>query len=856
MSQKIAFKVSARTARLIGRENVATSRGAIIELVKNGYDADSPVCMVLFDVFWNEFHEELTDIQYAYLKDVGIDTDLLESIYDKKDDTYLMKIDTSSSQKLELTNITKELSSINIVDFGEGMTQYVIQNFWMTIGTSNKEYSYLTTKKRVKAGAKGIGRFALDKLGSKCTMSTFFNPSYHVERMNNEEKNGDVVGYKWTVNWDDFERDVESIDNIGAEIEPYKNLDYQVLLNGIPFFQDLCESNPELEIKYGTLLRITNLRDNWTDYTIKEVFSDLELLVPPMENSEFRIFLYSTLPTYNIYGEVTSSFCDDYDYKIVAKADNEQNVKITIYRNEQDLDLIPSSFFEREKMKNYPYTLDTFRKGFWQTEYTFSQLIPGFASVDKQNLLKKIGAFDFAMYYMKKAFTEQDAKRFYYKKFNVSLRKTWTKNFGGIKLYRDSFRIRPYGEQKDAAFDWLGLGQRKAKSPSGIAKGDNGYRVEPENVTGTINISRIANANFEDKSSREGLQETPEFSIFKKLILGIINVFEKDRAAVAYELDQFYKSYNVEEKELQEALKFAQQAFSNSKNKSDRSSSNKNEQEKKTIALLGGVIEEKEQLLQKLNEEQNTLRAIASNGIVMIAFSHDLSKLSTSIEGKYHRIVRLITPKLPIMDYDHAEDRKNPYAQLKSWYGDNVKMNNWLKFALGTAKKDRRKRVDVKLKGYFERYELTWTEVLNDRGIKLSYDDVEENIVIRALEIDLDSIFNNLLVNSIDAIVNSKSDKTRAINISAKINKRNEIIIEYKDSGDGLSKDIKDPNVIFEPFFTTRRKGENGDEDGTGLGMWILKNVVQDYNGQAEVIFPEYGFGLRITIPNRIKKTK
>ena len=49
MANIIPFKVSARTARLIGRENVATSKGAIIELVKNGYDADSPFCVVLVD---------------------------------------------------------------------------------------------------------------------------------------------------------------------------------------------------------------------------------------------------------------------------------------------------------------------------------------------------------------------------------------------------------------------------------------------------------------------------------------------------------------------------------------------------------------------------------------------------------------------------------------------------------------------------------------------------------------------------------------------------------------------------------------------------------------------------------------
>ena len=49
---RIPFKVSARTARLIGRENVATSKGAIIELVKNGYDADSRFSIVLIDKYF------------------------------------------------------------------------------------------------------------------------------------------------------------------------------------------------------------------------------------------------------------------------------------------------------------------------------------------------------------------------------------------------------------------------------------------------------------------------------------------------------------------------------------------------------------------------------------------------------------------------------------------------------------------------------------------------------------------------------------------------------------------------------------------------------------------------------------
>ena len=49
----------------------------------------------------------------------------------------------------------------------------------MTIGTDNKSMNYVTHGGRVKAGAKGIGRFALDKLGEQCEMYTFFNTEVH-----------------------------------------------------------------------------------------------------------------------------------------------------------------------------------------------------------------------------------------------------------------------------------------------------------------------------------------------------------------------------------------------------------------------------------------------------------------------------------------------------------------------------------------------------------------------------------------------------------------------------------------------------------------------------------------------------
>ncbi len=47
---KIPFKVSARTAKLIGLENFSNEEGAIIELVKNTYDADAKNCIIIFDI--------------------------------------------------------------------------------------------------------------------------------------------------------------------------------------------------------------------------------------------------------------------------------------------------------------------------------------------------------------------------------------------------------------------------------------------------------------------------------------------------------------------------------------------------------------------------------------------------------------------------------------------------------------------------------------------------------------------------------------------------------------------------------------------------------------------------------------
>jgi len=862
ITTKIPFKVSARTARLIGRENIATSKGAIIELVKNTYDADSNVAIVYFDNKYSTFSNEISEHHYKNLIEKGIDKELLDKVYQLENDIYIVKSELEEDNLLVLKKAIAKLSVLYIIDSGEGMTQNVIREHWMTIGTDNKSNNVFTKSGRVKAGAKGIGRFALDKLGAKCEMITIFNSEYHKPDTDENGNQTHNKGYRWRVNWEDFEGDYKTIDSVDAELMAlsYSTIK-QEILKEIPYF-DFSKVNSETEFKFGTILKISDLRDSWEDFYVQQVYSDLEVLVPPKETGGFEIHLYGSL-TPNKYGEVFSSICDDFDYKLVAIADENQNVKIRIERKEYDLELIPNEFFERTTLKQYPYQKENFKRGYWEKTVTFSQLLKGFKEIDEDDVFSNIGIFEFSFYFLKRAYSTPDADRFFYRKFMSNERKEWLDKFGGIKLFRDNFRVRPYGETKDSAFDWLGLGSRKSTSPAGVAKKEGGYRVEPENVAGAVKISRLTNVNFEDKSSREGLQDNKTFQIFKQLLASIINVFEEDRSYIAREMAEFDDFRFGPKRDLKAAEELTKRILELSrakKREKDSSSNTTNQntseeainQQDKEKEILASKIESQEEEIERLKEEQKVLRGLASSGIVLASFSHDLSKLNDVLNSRTDKLKGLLLSKFTEVEFNDVEERKNPFIQLEKIKKQDLKLQNWLNFSLSATRKDKRKRKQLFLKKYFSDLSTDWITVLDSRGIKFDVTDIE-SLDLRVYEIDFDSIFNNLLVNSIDAFSILKVNRERQIKIKASSTNK-EIIVDYYDNGPGLSKDITEPNRIFEPLFTTKRNPFTGEEEGTGLGMWLVKSIVSENDGVVKLLFPEVGFGIRIIFPIKYKR--
>jgi len=154
------FKIRARIIDQLGEQLIKNNSVALLELIKNSYDADATKCEIT-----------MTDI-------------------DKPDIGY-----------------------IKIEDNGTGMTSEIIKNVWLEIGTSFKKEKKEEVKKytekyhRIPLGEKGIGRFGVHKLGRKICLITSADGLYET-----------VVN----IDWDDLEK-AKYIEDIPIDIKERKS---------------------------------------------------------------------------------------------------------------------------------------------------------------------------------------------------------------------------------------------------------------------------------------------------------------------------------------------------------------------------------------------------------------------------------------------------------------------------------------------------------------------------------------------------------------------------------------------------------------------------------------------------------
>ena len=243
--------------------------------------------------------------------------------------------------------------------------------------------------------------------------------------------------------------------------------------------------------------------------------------------------------------------------------------------------------------------------------------------------------------------------------------------------------------------------------------------------------------------------------------------------------------------------------------------------------------------IKELNEKIQEIQALQK----MIITTEKLASIGTMTAGIAHEI-------------------NNPLAGIKGQaevllYIDEVKdekIRNFLKSVIANC--NRIAEIIKKLKGYSKISEekdyfsikdiiLDTVDILKDskkisENLKLTGNFLDKDVKILCNRNEMIQVFLNLIENSYQA-----SDENCKIEVNIdEFDDRIEIF--YRDNGPGIHEEIQ--SKVFDPFFTTKR------EKGTGLGMYIVNNIINSHNGIIEILKSEKGAFFKITFLKRGEK--
>lgn len=748
---KIPFNVDANTARLIGRENVSKLDGAIIEIIKNAYDADATVCALYFDV-----------------------------------DTH----------------------KLWVVDNGCGMDEAIVKKHWMSIGFSDKDVDLKSEKGRIKTGAKGIGRFALDRLGADCTMYTYNGGNHLV----------------WHVNWEEFVRGV-NINDVYADLENSNFIEkglFKKIKNDD--FRDLVVKNFDT----GTIFEIGELRDAWDETFFERLKNNLTSLIPPSLSNSFKVYLYNK-DTKTENAQIISELLTSYDYALDFDVSKDGDVKISVFRNEVEFgakfDYVISNAGFSDDDKNH----------FNGEPIVFNKKVEDLHVGITEDNPYKLGAFSGRICFYKIVSQEKNELKYYYKPFEH--RKSLIKKYGGIKIYRDGFRVRPYGESGTPQFDWLLLSARHYISAYPVGSKSGNWTVDSSQVIGEINISRL-NETLNDQANREGIFEDKDFELFKKLIISILSYLEADRQSVMRKLSDLWDRDNQSQKAEDDIRDKYDRYQKSKKEKEDSKSKEADSDEYVHVEDAQKAIEGKDAQISDLEDENRLLRSLATTGIAINTYMHEIRALIHDLKMNSKRASEAYRIR------NNIEEAVTAINEVRNVTKD---FESWFQVTIGSTRADKRTRQKVNVVELISKCIESWKKSLGD-DIEFETFYNEDEIYLVCFPYEIESILHNLISNSFKSFKRGNTARKK-ISVYVAVND-GKLKISYSDNGEGLLPEFKEnPDIILKQMVT----GDivNGQKQGTGLGMWIVNNIISDYKGKIDLtknIKSENGFYIDIII--------
>lgn len=789
MKEKDArFDINPHVIRQLGAELVTDQVTALMELIKNSYDADA-----------------------NYVK-VTIDTQgMLNSneVFNKKHKGYII-----------------------VEDDGFGMDRDTILQSWLVISYSQKRpvggIKPKTPKGRTPLGDKGLGRLSTQRLADICEIFT-------------KKDNGEAlhVGF----NWDDFDK-VQKLSDVKVNFQKTsfnkKEGTRLVLLN----LSDVKAWEGSGLERFKALL--CQLISPYQENRPFKVYLSINGESINLDQESEKLQQLSIADIHFKYqGGVFSWYADVSMRKLIGN-DFDTYEKIILADNGKRF---IESFFKDKKGRASNFRKDV-EGGWLRIAISFPlsdtkepKTLFNLEDFDPGDFFGRIQEFSF-----QRNSRSEDWWSSLYATFDEY--KSFIEPQKGIKIYRNGFAIRPYGINSNdwlkLGASWTGGSSYYGLRPDNVVgyvsidEGINSHLKDKTDREGLIEndyyrvflglldfFVKLVNREFENLRrfyndfKKDMVQDNQKVKSLTDAFSTIKEQGERG-CEISKSYNEVQEKFNAIQKHIQKVVKsedgnmFAQTENSLTKQtlkevsdlmESSRSVLAQANEILKNSVYLNEALVVLQPKLEMLEESLRDMTELASLGLISEMVSHDLGQISDRMLGKGRELESQLKSQKGV-------SQEQIYALLSFIKTTVTSLKSQMRHLDSSMKYSRMKVDEFSLFDLLENEErVYYSEKLSEKNICLDIKK-KNDIVLKANKGRIIQIFDNLMNNSLYWLQTIERDRKIKITIDKPW-------VHFEDNGPGVDKSVE--NTLFSPFVTCKPQGK-----GRGLGLFIVQQLLDD----------------------------
>lgn len=506
------------------------------------------------------------------------------------------------------------------------------------------------------------------------------------------------------------------------------------------------EVRPAREIEgHGTVLRMGGLRSQWTERMFRRLSLRLSRLLSPFRTDQDRFVIHiesDDFPEYS--GELRHDFLEKAPYSVEAQFDGEQTVTIAL----NDRRPVAQRWNGQGELSCGPVRIHIF-------------------------------AFDLEGESLARIGPRMEVR-------------AWLREWTGVSIYRDGFRVWPYGEPHD---DWLRLDQRRVNNPV--------ERLSNNQVIGFIDIGRDSNPDLMDQTNREGLINNQALDSLRRLVNFVLQSVEAERQSIRHPVKRGARPADETAAEA------------------DSISAKLEKLADKAGGEMGQELRSIKQRLQEqaLREASDRKRMVEGySGIA--AIGQMTAGMLPVIPHELRRIRDELERMKAVLTHRRIPDVRDSMTSLDASLSSIDETLRVIAAATGGA--ERRRAIDLVAEA--RSFRQLVAPLLAAHGVEMELV-IQESDVLRS-EMRPENLYSLLQILTSNSLDWMKGTESPRIKLTVRgTGDRCELV--FADSGPGVPFELAEK--IFDPLFTRK-------EGGRGMGLTIARQLIEAHGGRIELI--------------------